>query len=123
MHFDLLLIKYLSQVGQNVPRKDCDIMELNRWEYKGHLYYEDQDRDDDVVKIIHQVQFPDGQWSFISFSPYRSMSYSTFKKLVDLEFPSGAWDTETVDRWWDAVNDLNGIGHSDLTMILKMATQ
>lgn len=57
------------------------------YEYKGYLYWEEDEYDDDVIKTYHVVRKPDGGLTHVDWSPYSSMTLEDFKLWIDLDRP------------------------------------
>lgn len=56
-------------------------------EYKGYRYEPSEDRDDDVIKINHDVRKPDGTMIMMDWSPYSTPTGEEFATWVDLRCP------------------------------------
>ena len=68
---------------------------------------QDDDHDDDCVKIWYEAVHEDGRRVTLDWSPYKGMSNQDFERLVHLGFPSrsavqsiGPLYPEDVERLW-----------------------
>lgn len=69
---------------------------------------QDDDRDDDVVKIWHEAVHEDGRRVTLDWSPYRNIGREDFERLVRLGFPSRS-----------AVQSIGPLNSDDLTKLVE----
>lgn len=55
--------------------------------HKGFTYIVSEDADDDVVKIDHMAETPEGTLISIPFTPYETMTEENFATWVDMGCP------------------------------------
>jgi hypothetical protein len=56
-------------------------------EYKGYRYWEEEDREEDCIKIFHWVETPEGKTIHMDWSPYSNPSQKAFELWIDLGCP------------------------------------
>ncbi len=58
-------------------------------EYKGFRFYEDEDREEDNIKIWHIIETPGGAHAYLDHTPYEHMDEATFQNYVDFYIANG----------------------------------
>lgn len=97
--------------------------------YKGYTYCPVEDFDEDVIKIIHVVYHPNGDWCHVDYTPRNVMTYNSFTWFVDLGLPPASvfgylrHTGAELHSLWQTAHELNAFGRQDLWAILKLACQ
>lgn len=73
---------------------------------------QDDDRDDDVVKIYHEAVHEDGRRVALDWSPYNNISPRCFELFVRLGFPTRS-----------AVGSIGPLNEADLNRLLEEAQE
>ena len=60
----------------------AEIHYADKLERDGFKLEQDEERDDDVIKIFHYITSPDGKKHFIDHNPYNMISQATFDKYI-----------------------------------------
>lgn len=57
------------------------------YEHQGHRYWQEEDIEEDNIKIFHMVKTPEGKTIHMDYSPYSTPSLWFFKEWIRLGYP------------------------------------